>query len=44
MLVVLFNAVKVESVPLNFNYFPQHAVLAYPLAPPASATLDKCRV
>lgn len=22
MLVVLFNAVKVESVPLNFNYFP----------------------
>ena len=21
MLVVLFNAVKVESVPLNFNYF-----------------------
>jgi hypothetical protein len=28
MLVVLINAVKVESVPLNFNFFPDGETLA----------------
>lgn len=44
MLVVLFNAVKVESVPLNFTFFRQHAVGVYPSARSASATLDECAV
>jgi hypothetical protein len=44
MLVVLFNAVKVESVPLNFNRFRQHTAHGYRLARSTWLTLDRCAI